>query len=177
MSKTDDEEPNLFRKIMTDVKPLKKSDRIYFAKKHKIPKVKKWREGEEEESFLLLNDVYNPEIESEEEVSFARNGVDICIFKKLENRTLPIAATLDLHGKTQEEARVLLTDFIHYCYQHQLRYVRIVHGKGLSTHSAHPIIKNQVCHWLPQFPEVLAFQSAAQRDGGSGAMYVLLKSS
>ena len=174
MSKTDDEEPNLFRKVMTDVKPLKKSGRIYFAKKHKIPKVKKFKEGEEE-SFPLLNDVYNPEVASEEAVSFARSGVDIRIFKKLENRTIPIVASLDLHGKTQEEARVSLTDFIHYCYQHQLRYVRIVHGKGLSTHQAHPILKNQVCHWLPQFREVLAFQSAAQKDGGTGAMYVLLK--
>ncbi|HET8706021.1 MAG TPA: Smr/MutS family protein, partial [Pseudomonadales bacterium] len=38
-----------------------------------------------------------------------------------------------------------------------------------------PILKSSVNHWLRQLPQVLAFCSAQPKDGGLGAVYVLVK--
>ncbi|HRY16587.1 MAG TPA: Smr/MutS family protein, partial [Candidatus Competibacteraceae bacterium] len=46
-------------------------------------------------------------------------------------------------------------------------------GKG-SRHRG-PILKQKVNHWLRQRDEVLAFCSARAIDGGTGAVYVLLR--
>ncbi|EXJ09223.1 Smr domain protein [Nitrincola nitratireducens] len=37
------------------------------------------------------------------------------------------------------------------------------------------MIKSCVNDWLQQIPQVLAFTSAQPKDGGTGAVYVLLK--
>jgi len=37
------------------------------------------------------------------------------------------------------------------------------------------VIKNKVNSWLRQHQDVLAFHSAMPKDGGNGAVYVLLK--
>lgn len=51
--------------------------------------------------------------------------------------------------------------------------VKIVHGKG--AHTGQTLLKTYVNGWLPQLPDVLAFVSALPRDGGAGAVYVLLR--
>jgi DNA-nicking Smr family endonuclease len=53
--------------------------------------------------------------------------------------------------------------------------VRIVHGKGLRSGPNGPVLKQRVDQWLRRFEAVLAFVSARQADGGTGAVYVLLK--
>ena len=53
--------------------------------------------------------------------------------------------------------------------------MRIVHGKGLRSRQGQPVLKVKVNHWLRQREEVLAFCSARPVDGGTGAVYVLLK--
>jgi len=53
--------------------------------------------------------------------------------------------------------------------------VQIIHGKGLSNQTQPPLLKNQVNRWLRCHPAVLAFCSAQPKDGGTGALYVLLK--
>jgi len=50
----------------------------------------------------------------------------------------------------------------------------LIHGKG-GYEGAPPVIKNLISRWLPQFDEILAFHSAKAKDGGHGAVYVLLK--
>ena len=37
------------------------------------------------------------------------------------------------------------------------------------------MLKNKLNHWLQQWDEVLAFCSARPVDGGTGAIYLLLK--
>jgi DNA-nicking Smr family endonuclease len=53
--------------------------------------------------------------------------------------------------------------------------VRIVHGKGLRSSQKGPVLKNKVAGWLQQRDEVLAYASARPADGGTGAVYVLLR--
>ncbi|MFQ5981873.1 MAG: Smr/MutS family protein, partial [Woeseiaceae bacterium] len=55
------------------------------------------------------------------------------------------------------------------------RCVRVVHGKGLGSGERGPVLKRKVDKWLSEWDSVLAFVSARQVDGGTGACYVLLK--
>jgi DNA-nicking Smr family endonuclease len=55
--------------------------------------------------------------------------------------------------------------------------VRIVHGKGNGSPQRLPVLKVKVSHWLQQWDSVLAFCTAHPRNGGTGAVYVLLKAS
>ncbi|MDH5660200.1 MAG: Smr/MutS family endonuclease, partial [Gammaproteobacteria bacterium] len=61
------------------------------------------------------------------------------------------------------------------CKRNQKRYVRIIHGKGYRSEQKIPVLKTHVAYWLPQHRDVMAFSSAQARDGGTGALYVILK--
>ena len=56
-----------------------------------------------------------------------------------------------------------------------MRCVRIIHGKGSRSEEGQPVLKHKVNYWLRCRDEVLAFTSATGRDGGTGALYVLLR--
>jgi len=72
-------------------------------------------------------------------------------------------------------AREALIHFISQSYMAGFRCVLIIHGKG-GVQNEISILKSHVNHWLKQFTEILAFHSALPKDGGRGAVYVLLKS-
>jgi DNA-nicking Smr family endonuclease len=80
-----------------------------------------------------------------------------------------------LHGLTTEAARDELTAFIRNARQHGHRCVRIIHGKGLRSPDKRSVLKAKTDRWLRQKNDVLAFCSARPVDGGTGAVYVLLK--
>ena len=50
-----------------------------------------------------------------------------------------------------------------------------LHGKGLGSGHRGPVLKRKVDQWLRRWEPVLAFVSARQADGGTGAAYVLLR--
>jgi DNA-nicking Smr family endonuclease len=54
--------------------------------------------------------------------------------------------------------------------------VRIIHGKGLRSGRRGPVLKGMVGAMLHRVGPVLAYVSARQVDGGTGAVYVLLSS-
>ena len=88
-------------------------------------------------------------------------------------------AGLDLHGYTLDEARHELEAFLREARDNRMRCVLVVHGKARSLMSRgmadHPVIKSHVNAWLREWPTVLAFCSARDLDGGTGAVYVLLR--
>lgn len=94
--------------------------------------------------------------------------------RRLKEGAFPIEAALDLHGSTTEQARKQFLDFLSNARKEGYRCVRIVHGKGKHGKEV-PILKNLVNNWLQQFPFVIAFCSAPNRDGGTGAVYVLMR--
>ena len=55
---------------------------------------------------------------------------------------------IDLHGMTVAEARPRLADFIDYAAKSGKRCVRVVHGKGLGSGQAGPVLKPAVNRWL-----------------------------
>ena len=56
-----------------------------------------------------------------------------------------------------------------------VRKCRIIHGKGLSSPGREPVLKRHILGWLKKMDTVIAVSSATPRDGGTGAVYVLLK--
>ncbi|NND65058.1 MAG: DNA mismatch repair protein MutS, partial [Gammaproteobacteria bacterium] len=108
---------------------------------------------------------------------FKRDGVRNKTLRQLQRGQLSIENEIDLHGMTVKEAAAHLKDFIAHCYQHQQRCVRVIHGKGLSSGPDGPKLKPMTAQYLRRWDEVLAYCSARPNDGGSGALYVLLRKS
>jgi len=114
-------------------------------------------------------------VSAEEFIFFARSGVQLKRQKQLRQGKVTIEDQHDLHGLTIDHAREDLQAFIQFAQQHQMRCVLLVHGKGYRANSEQPILKNKVNSWLRQHPDVLAFSSAQPKDGGTGAVYILIK--
>jgi DNA-nicking Smr family endonuclease len=108
-------------------------------------------------------------------LSFRRSGVREQTLRQLRRGRYPVEGELDLHGLSQSAARDHLADFIAASCQTGLRCVRIVHGKGYRSGARGPVLKIAVNTWLKRHADVLAFTSARAIDGGTGAVYVLLR--
>jgi len=115
------------------------------------------------------------ETETGEELLFARPGLQHRLLRKLRRGQFSIGAELDLHGMNVARAREALAEFLRECRLRNVRGVRIIHGKGRGSRGGRPVLKNQVDRWLRMRDEVVAFCSARPVDGGTGAVYVLLK--
>jgi len=108
-------------------------------------------------------------------VSFKRAGIQAAVFKKLRLGKHQNQARLDLHGMKIDQARTAVYQFIMDCQRYNLRTVVIVHGKGLRSATGQALLKSHTVHWLEQLDAVMAFHSAQAQDGGTGAVYVLLR--
>ncbi|MDH5649477.1 MAG: Smr/MutS family protein [Gammaproteobacteria bacterium] len=166
---------DLFRQAVKDAQPLKQ-DRTSPYRKRRKPVPEKTREDEQEVMASLLSDGFEPaDVETGDELLFQRGGIQNTVMRKLRRGQFAIEAELDLHRRTSEEARELLNQFLVVSQQSGYRCVRVIHGKGLGSEGRVPVLKNKINSWLRQKQEVLAFSSAIARDGGTGAVYVLLK--
>ena len=89
-----------------------------------------------------------------------------------------VQAHLDLHGLGILDARGQFEKFIRDCLWQAYGCVRIVHGRGQHSADGHPLLKEHVQRWLcsrRMSRHIVAYTSARLRDGGGGALYVLLK--
>jgi len=93
-------------------------------------------------------------------------------------------AKIDLHGMRQDEAHSALQRFISRCHGDGAGVVLVVTGKGSQSgadrpHTERGVLRRNVPLWLAS-PElrrlVVGFEEASQRHGGSGALYVRLRS-
>ena len=108
-------------------------------------------------------------------LSFHRAGVRVQVMRRLRRGLYPTEDELDLHGMTQTAARDSLADFIARSRDSGRRCVRIIHGKGYRSGARGPVLKTAVDLWLRRLTDVMAFTSARAIDGGTGAVYVLLR--
>lgn len=108
-------------------------------------------------------------------LAFRRSGVRDQVLRRLRRGLIPVEAQLDLHGLNQAAARAQLADFLVHCDAAGVRCARIIHGKGSRSGARGPILKIAVDSWLRRHHGVLAFTSAKAIDGGTGALYVLLR--
>ncbi len=170
-----DEDRELFRAAMNRVRPLT-VDRVLPRRRRPPPRP---RQSELEEQRVLagmFSDALDPaELETGEESSFHRAGLQHGVLRRLRRGHYAVEAELDLHGLTVTEARQSLARFLTDCHGHGRRCVRVIHGKGRGSPGRLPVLKLKVDHWLRQWDAVLAFCTARPVDGGTGALYVLLK--
>lgn len=89
-------------------------------------------------------------------------------------RALPIDDEIDLHGMTVEEALAATERFIEASLAAGHRKVLVVHGKGLHSQNG-GVLKTEVRRFLEKHPSTGAMGTPKQRDGGSGALWVVLR--
>ena len=95
----------------------------------------------------------------------------------LDNSVTSPDQELDLHGKTREEAIMMVQNFVMTCHANQFRTGLIITGKGHNSGKQGPVLKKEVKHWLQRNgkPYLRDFHEAAPRFGGSGAIWLNFK--
>ncbi len=173
--KPDEHDIALFREATRGVKPLRPAERVagdgpppraraHFARAAR-------RAGPEE---VLHVTVDEPPLAAADPSRFLRAGVAPSTLRKLRRGQYRIEAQLDLHGLSVAEAGPRLREFLSASLRQQRRCLHIVHGKGLRSGSRGAVLRQLVNAVLRRTPQVQAFASAPQIEGGTGALYVLL---
>jgi DNA-nicking Smr family endonuclease len=124
-----------------------------------------------------LSDQFVIDVGAEDELYWARDGVQDSQMRKLKAGQVVFEGSLDLHGMSVEKARETLWEFLAEAARLEIRCVRITHGKAARVDGKRPLIKSHVNTWLRQHPQALGFTSCLPRHGGTGAVYLLLKRS
>ena len=95
--------------------------------------------------------------------------------------------SLDLHGKTLDEANSIIENFIKKSYEENLHKLIIVTGKGLhSNNDKDPYVSKDLGilkYSIPEFVKnneglmkiISNISEASVEDGGTGAFYIFLK--
>ena len=106
---------------------------------------------------------------------FVAHGVDRREIRKLKKGEYIVRDRRDLHGMTGADALASVKPFIENSRHAHHRCVCIIHGRGLHSEGNQPILKTRVREYLRSHRSVLAYADAPVSDGGSGAVYVLLR--
>ena len=166
-----------FRSAMAGVQPRGSSDRVPPPRKPPPPRP---RQAEADEravmAELLEFGMFEPElIESGDTLSYRGPGLQDGVWRKLRRGAYRVRAELDLHGMNRGDAHAAVGEFLAECQSKDVRCVRIIHGKGNRSPNTGPVIKTLLDSWLRRRSDVIAFCSARPHDGGTGAVYVLLR--
>lgn len=174
-----DDDLNLFKAATQGIKPIghdradigkTPADRQQLAKRRQAATVRS-------KSLIIdgLSDLFVLDVSAEEELYWARDGVQESQIRKLKAGQIAFEGSLDLHGMSVEIARETLWAFLAQASKLEVRCVRITHGKAARLDGKRPLIKSHVNTWLRQHAQVLGFTSCSAKHGGSGAVYVMLK--
>jgi len=173
-----EDDVSLFRRLIGDAKPLPQTNQAPEHRPRVSTRARFARRDEREVLAASLDaDIDETETGAGASLHFHRPSVGRRTMRKLGRGKFSVQDEIDLHGMTVVQAKDALQEFIGACELRGCTCIRIVHGKGLGSGDRGPVIKNKVNKWLKQWDEVLAFVSARQIDGGTGAVYVLLRKS
>ncbi|MEM7053723.1 MAG: Smr/MutS family protein [Pseudomonadota bacterium] len=114
-------------------------------------------------------------LETGEELLWLRPGLQTRLLKRLRRGYWRVQDEMDLHQMNVEAASRSIRVFLHESLNSGYSCVKIIHGKGLRSGPAGPRLKALTARLLSRHPSVLAFATAPHSDGGTGAVYVLLK--
>jgi DNA-nicking Smr family endonuclease len=169
------EDQALFRQQVGSVKRLD-HDRAEPSGQNPAPVPHSTRADESQVLNDMVSDYFEPwDMETGEELQYCRDGLQHSVLRKLKRGQFRVSAVLDLHGMNVASARQALAHFLHTVRKNNLTCVRIIHGKGNRSRHKGPVLKHKVNQWLRQRDEILAFCSTRPVDGGTGAVYVLLR--
>lgn len=167
------EESNLFRQTVGTIRSVK-TDKVLLKQQDKPKPYPKRQPANVEEHLTLGVDADVEKVGLEDTMSFVTPGLQKNVLRKLRQGFFGVDAEIDLHGMNSNDAKRYLLGFLHRSVQNGHRCVHIVHGKGYRSPDNQPILKNSINLWLRQHKQVQAFCSAAPKDGGTGAVFVLL---
>jgi len=169
-----DEDAELFRHAVRDVRPL--AHPLPEPTVRKIPAKAKFARRDRRAVLheSLASDIDLSEAGSGEALRFQRPAISRRTMRKLIRGGFSVQSEIDLHGMTAAEANAALRQFVEEALMRRWACVRVIHGKGRGSGQGGPVLKRKVDAWLRQWSPVLAFVSARQVDGGTGAVYVLL---
>ena len=181
--KTEIDDELIFSEAMTGVTPIstEKGKKIPPSGKRKKPSHS--LSDDDNEVITHLHNLVAGSIDmdftfSDEYMEGSITGVGKNIMRKLKRGKFPIQAHIDLHGFTKKNAEDEVRNFLINSHHRGLRCVLIVHGRGLNSPDSIPVLKERLPAWLNRGPArkiVMAFSSAQPYDGGTGAIYVLLR--
>jgi len=172
-----DEDSRLFRESIGKVRRLEQ--RTPALRANKPPPAPHPAMFEADEAAVrdeLLSSAIDPAAhEIGEELLYLREGHPPTLLKRLRRGHFSVGDEIDLHQMDERTARATLDEFLADCKRRDVRCVRIVHGKGLRSGSAGPVLKRMTDRVLRRRADVLAFASARPAQGGTGATVVLLR--
>jgi DNA-nicking Smr family endonuclease len=172
-----DDDAALFRRLMGDAKLLQR-DTVPPPRQAARPKASFARRDRREVlKNSLAMDGRTDESLAGESLRYQHPSVSRATMRRLARGGYGVQSTIDLHGMNRSEAKDALQDFVADALTRGFTCVRIVHGKGRSSGREGPVLKRAIDPWLRHWQPVLAFVSARAIDGGTGALYVLLRRS
>lgn len=159
-----DEDDDLWQHVTQSVKPLKE-DRVAKATDAKsTPKRLIVKKRKTEKLPDISANKHSPE------------SINPQTLKRLQRGHVAVEKTIDLHGLTQAKAHQALQKFLLRCHADDTRRVLVITGKGKDSEG---VLRHAVPRWLYESPLstiVLSLHEAAPEHGGSGALYVILRS-
>lgn len=105
-------------------------------------------------------------------------GTDPLVVAKLRAGQYSPETHIDLHGLNAEQAYAALLVFVKEAYNQGRRNLVVVTGRGKNSPGGLSVLRQNMQDWLTKEPlrrVVLAFCTAQPKDGGAGALYVLLR--
>ncbi|WP_394753962.1 Smr/MutS family protein [Crenothrix sp.] len=151
------------------------SDKVLLKPESKPSPVPKHAVATLDDYFLPSVDIDVEKLSVEDTLHFSAPGLQKNVIKKLRQGYFGLDAEIDLHGLNSHDAKQQLVRFLYDSVQNGRRCVHIIHGKGYRSPDNHPVLKNNLNIWLRQHKYVLAFCSALPKQGGAGAVIVLLQ--
>ena len=168
------EDSDLFRQTIGKVSPVN-NDKVLLNKDNKPKPYPRPPAADNESPFIVSAATEFEPVGTEDSLSYIAPGLQNNVLKKLRKGFFGLDAEIDLHGLTSNAAKQQLLHFLHDCVDAGCRCVHIVHGKGYRSADNHPVLKNNLNLWLRQHQDVQAFCSAPPKNGGTGAVFVLLR--
>ena len=170
-----DDDARLFREAIGEVRPFDPVE-LPPATRKPEPRAHMFEADEAAVPGQLLEMAFDPGlIEVGEELSYLRDGYPPKLLRQLKRGQYSVQDDIDLHHMNAAAAQATIVDFLAEAHRNGLRCVRIVHGKGLRSKAAGPVLKVLTDRMLRRRDDVVAFASARPAQGGTGAVVVLLK--
>jgi len=96
-------------------------------------------------------------------------GVSSPFIRDLNAKAVNFKLTLDLRGKTAEEALIMVSKYLDDAYLLRIKEISILHGKGEG------ILRRVIRDYLSGVDEVISFEDEQPDRGGSGITRVVVK--
>jgi len=171
----DEDDVRLFRDAIGPVREIKSTAPLPPAPRPE-PRARMFEADEAAVPGELLELAFDPAVmEIGEELSYLREGYPPRLLRQLKRGQFSVQDELDLHHMNAAAAQASIADFLADAHRHGLRCLRIVHGKGLRSKAAGPVLKVLTDRLLRRRDDIVAFASARPAQGGTGAVIVLLK--